>query len=641
MRICLLFFAIFAPMLAAQELSNSNKNLFDLDLNELMQIRVSVVTTKEDSIVASPAMVSRVDAAEARAYGLHSVREMLALVPGVIVQDSAHGMSTVTMRGVVETFNHSVLLLLNGTAYWNPSHGDNALLGMALEMVDHIEVIRGPGAVVYGSKSSAGVINVVTRQDNEGSLNVASTGDGEGDLSMSAQWQLPESQQIQFAVSSRREGVYNGHFMGFPTAPTEVWAPREDRAQSLFLQWHGSWWTVDSHAFDSSQRGVVRQGTSRATMHYRGYLFALNMKPLGEDSPWHVYVDQVNFAQRLEQTLAFGNDTGEQRFDKGARGNYRLRVGSRYTLPVFSHDLMLGAETETRKIDDYRFWNEATGIEQFNLLPHNSINENSLYLQWDVLLSHGRYVLGLRHINNSQFGARTLPRLAAVWPLTDRQALKLLYASGFDAPTLDQLGLQIPSNRIFGNPNLAPQVSRSAEIAWLHQLQSGFTSLTAYHLEVEDWVTRQGQADGSIKYVNLHNLTRQGLEAEWQTKMDNWDVRTAFAYHLNAGKTEPNDLALYVLPKWAATIAAKFSLWQPHYLSASLRTVSGNANADALNVLTLQWQYVWQDNEVFLRVTNALADDQLRADVQESRPDRLVPTGSPDAGIELRFRRMW
>jgi outer membrane receptor protein involved in Fe transport len=137
---------------------------FNMSLQELLQIRVSVASPNSERIINTPAIVSRYDMQDMSGMGLRTLKDLLSFIPGFVLQDSRSGGTTVMIRGLVEAFNQKVLFMLYGVPYWMPSHSEIPLLGMPLEAISHVEVIRGPGAVIYGSNASAGVINIITKQ---------------------------------------------------------------------------------------------------------------------------------------------------------------------------------------------------------------------------------------------------------------------------------------------------------------------------------------------------------------------------------------------------------------------------------------------------------------------------------------------
>jgi len=167
----LLFIGAF-PAVAAKDLND----LLELDLEQLLKIKVSVASVGSESIKDTPAIVSRYERSDLEKMGISNLRDMFNFVPGVIVQHAITGMAAVQIRGIDEAFNQKVLFLLDGIPYHQPSHSLIPLDGIPWESISHIEVIRGPGTVFHGTQASGGVINVITRENPAKDTLLAKTG---------------------------------------------------------------------------------------------------------------------------------------------------------------------------------------------------------------------------------------------------------------------------------------------------------------------------------------------------------------------------------------------------------------------------------------------------------------------------------
>src|SRR6185503_17011460 len=101
--------------------------------------------------------------------GIHSLDEAINFLSLGMVTENPLGAVAIGARGVLVTqdYGSHVLLLINGHSV-NEQWGGTAYFergaAIPLELVDHIEVILGPGSVLYGSNAMLGVINVVTKR---------------------------------------------------------------------------------------------------------------------------------------------------------------------------------------------------------------------------------------------------------------------------------------------------------------------------------------------------------------------------------------------------------------------------------------------------------------------------------------------
>jgi outer membrane receptor for ferrienterochelin and colicins len=132
----------------------------------------NIVTTASKSLetgTTAPATSTSITAEDLRRYGIHSLDEAidflsLGVVTGNPLRDPDIGSRGVLMTG--DRGNH-FLLLVNGHAVNEPLYGSAQFgrgLGIPLELIDHLEVVIGPGSVLYGSSAMFGVINVITKR---------------------------------------------------------------------------------------------------------------------------------------------------------------------------------------------------------------------------------------------------------------------------------------------------------------------------------------------------------------------------------------------------------------------------------------------------------------------------------------------
>jgi outer membrane cobalamin receptor len=132
----------------------------------------TVVTTASKSAetgTTAPATSTTITAEDMHRYGIHSLDEALDFLSlGVVTQNPLKAVD-IGARGVLLPYDSGdhFLLLVNGHAVNEPLFGSARYergLGIPFEMIDHVEVILGPGSVLYGSNAMLGVINVITKR---------------------------------------------------------------------------------------------------------------------------------------------------------------------------------------------------------------------------------------------------------------------------------------------------------------------------------------------------------------------------------------------------------------------------------------------------------------------------------------------
>jgi len=182
----LLFLTIIAnPAYSAQKdgPANEQKKILKMDLRQLMQMNVTVtsVSKKPQKLHQTASAVYVITQEDIRRTGAVNLMEALRIAPGVQVSKINQNKYAVSIRGFNRgTGSDKLLVLMDGRSVYSPA--DSGVFWLAtdtmLEDIDRIEVIRGPGAALWGSNAVAGVINIITKSAQETQDNLLSAGAG-------------------------------------------------------------------------------------------------------------------------------------------------------------------------------------------------------------------------------------------------------------------------------------------------------------------------------------------------------------------------------------------------------------------------------------------------------------------------------
>ncbi|MBN1779502.1 TonB-dependent receptor [bacterium] len=159
-------------LLLAAPVFSQQKNLADLSLQDLTDVEVTMVSRKKENLFQAAAAVYVMTQEEIRQSGVTSIPEALRLVPGMQVARIDANKWAITSRGFNGRFSSKLLVLIDGRVIYN--HLFSGVFwdmhDVLLEDVERIEVIRGPGATLWGSNAINGVINIITKsaQDTQG-----------------------------------------------------------------------------------------------------------------------------------------------------------------------------------------------------------------------------------------------------------------------------------------------------------------------------------------------------------------------------------------------------------------------------------------------------------------------------------------
>jgi iron complex outermembrane receptor protein len=188
MRQCFLF-AVLAWLSTAAALAIEQQPppkkpaLPDLSLEELMNTEITSVAKKEQRVREAAVAVYVITQEDIRRSGATTIAEALRMAPGIDVARIDSNKWAISSRGLNGRFANKLLVLIDGRSVYTPLfsgvHWD--VQDLLLEDIERIEVIRGPGATLWGANAVNGVINIISKRavQTQGGLLVASAGSRE------------------------------------------------------------------------------------------------------------------------------------------------------------------------------------------------------------------------------------------------------------------------------------------------------------------------------------------------------------------------------------------------------------------------------------------------------------------------------
>ncbi len=146
------------------------RDLTDMSLEDLMAVEVTTtVSRKAQRLSDTAAAVFVITAEDLRRSGVTSIPEALRMVPGLEVARLDANRYAITARGFNGNFANKLLVLMDGRTVYSPLYSGVFwdVQDTLLEDIARIEVIRGPGASLWGANAVNGVINIITKPSNE------------------------------------------------------------------------------------------------------------------------------------------------------------------------------------------------------------------------------------------------------------------------------------------------------------------------------------------------------------------------------------------------------------------------------------------------------------------------------------------
>jgi iron complex outermembrane receptor protein len=165
-----------APAATAKQPSvkSNNQDIGGLSIDDLLNVTVTSAGQKEQKLSDVAAAMTVISSDDIERSGATNIPDLLRYVPGVNVAQVNNTEVSVGIRGFDGVFDSKLLVLVDGRSIYDPLFGgvDWQFQQMMMENIDRVEVVRGPGATVWGANAVDGVINIITKDsaDTQGGL---------------------------------------------------------------------------------------------------------------------------------------------------------------------------------------------------------------------------------------------------------------------------------------------------------------------------------------------------------------------------------------------------------------------------------------------------------------------------------------
>lgn len=675
-----LLFSVQARAAVDQEDTAQFAHMLNMNLDELVNLEVSLATGSLKPLRTAPAVASVITAEQITAMGATTLEEALATVTGLHVypEPTAFLQPSYSIRGIMGNLNPQVLLLINGVPLTEPTNGIRPHgFRMPVAMISRIEVVRGPGSAIHGADAFAGTINVITKDGAE--INGSKAGLRYGSFDTTDAWAQHGGTyggwNLAFSIESMQSGgdssrnisedVMYSTVLGsgaLSEAPGSLKTGYDNldtvvdlRKDNLTLRLHSSNFSSDmGHSglqAINQETGYVSGDFLLADLLYQDddllqdWDLSLKLDTLYNDGENYFDFFPHEFRTQIGHPMATYWQTGLE-----ASGKY---TGISRQKLRFS----AGAKTVDTNTDQEKNFGPAV-TDQFGPLVNikgsgyeymSDQNRNILFTtfqdEWNFA-KDWELTAGLRYDDYSDFGSTTNPRVALVWETRYDLTTKLMYGRAFRAPSFGEQYLK--NNPLtLGNPNLKPETIDTYELAFDYQPFSKLLGiLSLFHYEVKDQIFYADSGGGSKTAQNINDVDGQGFELEtiWQAA-DNLQLKGNFSYQRSKNQLTqevvPNTPAMQFYTNAHWQFLAEWSLDGQYVWVGDRHRANGDirdeiADYDLVN-LTLRRQHIMKHWEAALAVRNL-----FNADVREPSPPASAPF---DKGITYDYtmesRAIW
>ena len=524
-------------MAQAADPTNQLAALKSLSLEDLAAVQVDTVvgaSKHEQSLSDAPSAVSIVTADDIKKEGYRTLADVLRSVRGFYVS-SDRGYNTIGTRGVniPGDFGGRLLVTVDGHRLNDPIF-DTAASGMDflldVDLIERVEVIRGPGSSLYGNNAFLGVINVITRKG--GDVNGAEVS-GSAATFDTYTGRFTYGNKFTNGVELMISGTYydsagnpNLYYPQFSSINNGI-AHDMDGGQSgsgfASLSWHGlsleagyvsreKTWptapystataltvfndprfvTTDTRGFANLQlqhtfenEWEVMASVSYDYYHYNG------VYPYDYFDPLH----PVTLNRDLAQSQSVGSlvQVSKTLFEK-----HRLTVGAetRYDFQLDQQNADLDPPASYLDSKESASFYGLFAQDEYQVLKNVILNA------------------GLRYDEFSTFGGTLNPRAALIYHPWQPTTFKLIYGQAFRAPNAYEEYYGSANNE--RNPHLGPETIRSYELVCEQRFGPHWSGSTSLFLnDINDLIHyQQDPANGLFHFANLDSVRAEGAEFE-------------------------------------------------------------------------------------------------------------------------------
>lgn len=552
------------------------KKMLTLDLEELMTI--SVASKREEKIENAPGVISVITAKDIQSYGAMDLRDLLMRLPNTYIFSTSLFRDSVTSfrGGNARGSDNHELILLNGRPMREGFNGTMTApiyRNIPLEIIEKIEVIRGPGSVLYGTNAFSGVINIVTQKPTE-KMNASVTG-GYGSFNTA------------FTSASVSQKVDDVELMVAGKALNSAgWNFSSKDLRGI----------PGSQDYDKNNYGYLGQGS------YKGLTLTGFSGRINED----VLLGVTGLWSAPNKTSDWERNFFDAQYEYDLTKNWKTKLN--FTLNNVNGD----SQGRLRSFNDFLFEPSIYGTlfdkistvagftylkQEGNLITENTPYSNdrfSTYLQGDYSPLDFLKLIGGVQVNKQQgLDYNFSPRGGAILSFNPNTGIKLLYGQAYRSATgAEQLPTAV-SPPSFG---LRPEINATFDAQLFYSSPKYYTALTYYRTRLTDAIVTIPDPLG-IKSVNAGWIEYQGIELEGKAAITSQlDLTGSVSHQFNkddTGNTEIGRVPQFMIKTGAAYNWEKgysLGLHNNHYSDAG--RISGarllNPPADGYDFLTLK-----------------------------------------------------
>jgi vitamin B12 transporter len=490
----------------AASLSQPQAQGSEADASQVYQEKLVVTASLEhEERRVVPGSVTVIERAEIRDRQATEIFEVLRTVPGLdIVQSGSPGkVVSLFSRGAE---SDQTLVLWNGVKLNDPFFAGFDWAFMPTDGVDRVEVVRGPFSSLYGSEAMGGVVQVFSARQDGGDLRLEGGSDSYGRLGVAWGAEIG-STQVDFSGHIRRgDGAAENDFYDGQSMMTRVaWAPGRDTQLGLIAR------------FTDSEVGIpVASGVETPQRRQESDSVQLAVPFEAALGRWQISAAVTTLQSDFrfsdpDASFSLNRTDAERMGVRGvasyrAKGDFWFAFGADWDEDEVSNESNFGVALEGESRSNYSLFGEVQKA-------------------WGPV----RLDLGVRQDEDQFFGGEMSPRIGVLADVSRSVQVFANYGEAFRAPSLGELFFPF-----FGNPDLEPETSESAEVGVRFDTERWGGQLAYFDNEFDNLIDTDPL---TFTAINVGQAETSGLEVEVEYRYGMTQIR------LNANFLDTEDVA--------------------------------------------------------------------------------------------------
>jgi outer membrane receptor protein involved in Fe transport len=495
---------------------------YSMDLDSLLNTKVNTASKFSEELSGAAAVMSVVSKDELRRFGGITLGEILERVAGINGTSAFTDTRMVAVRGdQTATDGGHILILINGRPCREVLEGgmiSDLMESFPVGILERIEVIEGPGSVLYGSDAFAGMVNLITQKP-----------DGKS-------YRLHTAAGPSAANATSLEVLYQAGDLSIVAAGQYHQMPQWD---TLF------------RSFNTTTKLVSAEDTTLRNDGEGGYL-GIDYKGLSFMSSY-TGIEGPTFVGAIPGDMRWKRGFADLGYSLKASQKWEMTLNATYTrmvqddpeFPNIHRDSYEGLVewtnfytfSDTDKLTFGALYSHIGGTESYTgvtpneIVMHGTRSASGFYAQHEHRLTDSLKVVGGLQANKiGNIALNVVPRAGIVWNPAADFTLKALYGGAFRAPSLDELYLNDPGLK--GDPNLKPEKVGTVDLQLSYQRNHVRASVGYFHSKQSDFIAFTSVYPSHVTQTS--GVTFQGMQGEGKYYVrKNWFFLGSMLYQTN------------------------------------------------------------------------------------------------------------